>query len=228
MNRPARKKESIWFLRGQVLSDYVAEFTILLMLQLGWNSLSAMEAIQKGEWKDHLQKGTGLHKKTLGIIGFGSIGRSLVKKAKAFDMNIIAYNPDVPDSIFDTFQVHRTSLEELLKNSDFVSLHLPYDQSTKKFFSRDQFALMKSSAFLINTSRGEIVCEDSLVEALKNKTIQGAALDVFQKEPLPLNSPLRELKSLILTPHFATHNQQALDLMTGESFLKLQGFVKKS
>ena len=211
---------------GKALSDYVSEFTILLMLQLGWNSASAIEAVQKVEWKDHLQKGTGLYKRTLGIIGFGSIGRSLAKKAKAFEMNVIAYNPDVLNSIFDTFQVQRTSLEELLKSSDFVSLHLPYDKNTKNFFGRAQFALMKPSAFLINTSRGEIVCEEALIKAIETKKIKGAALDVFQKEPLPLNSPLRKLKSLILTPHFATHNQQALDLMTQESFLKLQSFVK--
>ena len=205
---------------GKVLSDHVAEYIILLMLELSWKNIPALKTIREGQWKDHLQKGRGLSKKTLGIIGLGAIGKALARKAQALDMKVLSCNPFRPNNYLSG--VEQTNFKDLLKRSDFVSLNLPYIKEAKHFFGFPEFSLMKPSAFFINTARGSLICESALIEALKKKKIEGAALDVFQQEPLPMNSPLRKIDSLILTPHFATHNQEAIDLLTRESFLKLQ------
>ena len=208
---------------GSILSVFVAEYIFLLMLQLSWKQQRAIQAIQQGRWKDHLPKGDGLYGKFLGIIGFGNIGRQMVNKAHAFGMNVGAYSPSTPEHIFQQYKITRLSLDALLQQADFISLNVSY--SDQKLISFREFALMKSSAYFINTSRGEMLCEKALLKAIEEKQIQGAALDVFAQEPLPLDSPLQGHDSLILTPHYATHNQQALDRLTLESLTQLKAFI---
>ena len=210
---------------GKILSHYVAEYIILLMLELSWKNICAIQTMKEGRWKDHLLKGQGLSQKTLGIIGLGSVGKALAQKAAAFDMKILSCNPFRPNN--HMIGVEEANFSDLLQRSDFVSLNLPHIEQAQNFFGPKEFSLMKPSAFFINTARGSLVCENALAQALKNQQIAGAALDVFQQEPLPLASPLRAFDSLILTPHFATHNQAAMDLLTRESFMQLQNKFKK-
>ena len=225
---------------GHVLAPFVAEFTLLLMLQLSWKSSLAMNAIQDGKWKDHLKVGCSLNQKTLGIIGFGSIGQELVEKVKAFNMEILTCNSVTRNSVTrnsvtrnsvtrsstnsekpNVSETHFCSQEELLQRSDFVVLSTSYRPSNEKLMCAKKFSLMKPSSYFINISRGNFVCEDSLLQAVEKNTIQGAALDVFLEEPLSKKSTLINNESIILTPHYATHNRQALDLLTKKSFEKL-------
>ena len=208
---------------GKILAPFVTEYVLLLMLQLSWKILPAMESIQKGGWKDHLARGEGLAGKFLGIVGFGAVGKKLAEKASALGMKVGMYSPNT----LSTCKAQKMSLEELLDASDFITLALSFRESNRNFFSKKEFSLMKPSAYFINISRGACVCEPSLLSAIYNKSIQGAALDVFSQEPLPANSPLRQHPSLILTPHFATHNQEALDRLTKKSFAEMLNLVNR-
>jgi phosphoglycerate dehydrogenase-like enzyme len=140
--------------------------------------------------------------KTLGIVGLGEIGTELAKRAHAFDMKILYYKRRrLSEEAERELGIEYCSLDDLLRESDFVSLHVPHTKETDKLIGQRELALMKPSAFLINTSRGGVVDEDALYEALASKTITGAGLDVFREEPLPASSPLLKLDNVVLTPH---------------------------
>jgi D-3-phosphoglycerate dehydrogenase len=140
--------------------------------------------------------------KTLGIVGLGEIGTELAKRAHAFDMKILYYKRRrLSEEAERELGIEYRSLGDLLQESDFVSLHMPHTKETDKLIGQRELALMRPSAFLINTSRGGVVDEDALCEALASKTIAGAGLDVFREEPLPASSPLLKLDNVILTPH---------------------------
>jgi len=140
--------------------------------------------------------------KTLGIVGLGEIGAELTKRARAFNMKILYYKRRrLSEEAEQELGIEYRSLDDLLRESDFVSLHVPHTKETDKLIGQRELALMRPSAFLINTSRGGVVDEDALCEALASKTIAGAGLDVFREEPLPASSPLLKLDNVILTPH---------------------------
>ena len=210
---------------GSILSVFVAEYIFLLMLQLSWKQNAAIKAIQQGQWKDHLPKGDGLYGKTLGIIGFGNIGKQIVHKAHAFGMKVGIYHPNMSENVLHQYKVSCLPFDDLLQKADFVSLNVSYRPGNEKLISFREFALMKPSAYFINTSRGEMVCEKALIQAIREKQIQGAAIDVFNQEPLPKDSSLQGHNNFILTPHYATHNQQALDRLTLESLTQLEAFT---
>ena len=136
--------------------------------------------------------------KTLGIIGAGHIGRKVMQIAQALDMSILVYTRTPRE---DEKGIRYVSLEELLKNSDYISMHCPLTESTKHMINRETLSLMKPSAFVINTSRGALIDEDALIEALENGTIAGAGLDVQETEPPEENSPLYTMDNVLLTPH---------------------------
>ena len=136
--------------------------------------------------------------KTLGVIGAGHIGRKVIQIAQALDMNILVYTRTPKE---DEKGIRYVSLEELLKNSDYVSMHCPLTESTKHMINKESLSLMKPSAFIINTSRGALIDEDALIEALENGTIAGAGLDVQETEPPEENSPLYTMNNVLLTPH---------------------------
>jgi len=154
--------------------------------------------MSKGEWP--MSMGSSLAGRTLGILGFGRHGRPVARIAKAFNMNVIAWDRGSSYSS-DDHGVVRMPLDDLLASSDIVSIHLRLSDESRGLINRDRIAKMKSGSFLINTSRGAIVDEDALVEALRKKRIAGAGLDVFAIEPLSASSPLRTLPNVILTPH---------------------------
>ena len=136
--------------------------------------------------------------KTLGVIGAGHIGRKVIQIAQALDMNILVYTRTPRE---DEKGIHYVSLEELLKNSDYISMHCPLTESTKHMINKESLSLMKPSAFIINTSRGALIDETALIEALENGTIAGAGLDVQETEPPEENSPLYTMDQVLLTPH---------------------------
>ncbi|MCL4477335.1 MAG: hydroxyacid dehydrogenase [Nitrospirae bacterium] len=182
----------------------VAELAMAMMLSLARKIPAADRNTRSGEWDRHQFSGVELYGKTLGIVGLGRIGYRTAVRARAFGMDIIAHdeyaNPDAV--IVSELRARMMSLNELLKQADFVSCHIPLSHETVGLFNYGTFCRMKPTAFFINTSRGEVVDEEALVKALKDKKIAGAALDVRQQEP-PVKSSLGEMDNVILTPHIA-------------------------
>lgn len=153
--------------------------------------------------------GNELYGKTLGIVGFGRIGREVADRANAFGMKVLTYDPNV--TIEDARESNATLLDdidELLKNSDIVSLHAPFTPETKRLINKEKLKLMKNSAVLVNAARGGLVDTSALIDALKTGEIAGAALDVFETEPLG-DSPLLEMDNVVLTPHLGASSKEA-------------------
>ncbi len=186
----------------------VAEHTIGLMIALARNLIHANNSLKEKRWEKKKLKGIELRGKTLGIIGLGRIGSQVAKRAKAFDMKVIAYDPFVSENYARKLGVKLVDLKTLLKESDFVSIHVPLTDKTRNMITKRELLLMKKTSFLINCARGGIVNERDLYEILKEKRIAGAALDVFEKEP-PFDSPLLELDNVIVTPHIGGNTVEA-------------------
>jgi D-3-phosphoglycerate dehydrogenase len=166
--------------------------------------------------------GLELHGKILGIVGFGSIGKEVAKRALCLGMRVLVYDPYVEESNLRELGVEKTELDELLRQSDFVSLHVPLNESTRHLIDREKISLMKRTAYLINTARGGVVDEKALAEALKSGQIAGAALDVFDVEPLPADSPFFDCPNVIMTPHVGAHTYEAIlrmNMMAAESIV---------
>jgi D-3-phosphoglycerate dehydrogenase / 2-oxoglutarate reductase len=190
----------------------VAELVIGLMLSMARSLTLADSEMKKGNWIKKELTGIELKGKYLGIVGVGNIGRNLARIAKALRMNIIGYDtyPIKRDFINEVGMI-TTDFNTLIASSDFISCHVPSTAETKHMFNETTFSKMKPTAFIINSSRGEIVDENSLYEALIKKEIAGAALDVFEKEP-PTNRKLIELSNVICTPHIGAQTKESQDL----------------
>lgn len=183
-------------------TERVAHTAIMLLLNLSSSMQVQMKMLANNNYDNFAHNlqvpHAEVNDKTLGIIGAGHIGRKVIKIAQALDMNILVYTR-TPRK--DEENTHYVSLEELLKNSDYVSLHCPLTDKTRHIINKDALALMKPSAFIINTARGALIDEDALIEALQNGVISGAGLDVQEQEPPQVDSPLYTLDNVILTPH---------------------------
>lgn len=183
-------------------SERVAHTAIMMLLNLSSTMQVQMKMLACGNhdnFTGNLQvPHVEVNGKTLGVIGAGHIGRKVIKIAQALDMNILVYSRTARE---DEEGIRYVSLEELLKNSDYVSLHCPLTESTRHMINRETLSLMKPSAFLINTSRGALIDETALIEALENAAIAGAGLDVQEVEPPKENSPLYTMDNVLLTPH---------------------------
>ena len=165
-------------------------------------------AMKRGQWEKIT--GRSLSECTLGVIGVGNIGKAVARRARAFGMKVYGVDIIEIDHVFITESgIEMTDLETLLSNSDFVSIHCELNPTSDHLMNSDTFALMKPSAVLINTARGPIVDEKALVEALRSGQIGGAALDVFEFEPLPKDSPLLKMDNVILAPHNSNSSPQA-------------------
>ncbi len=188
----------------------VAEHVLALILSLSKNIINLDKSV-RNEMFDELRLSTiEVKNKTLGVIGAGPIAREVIKKAKAFEMNIICYTPN-PDKHQD-LNVEFVSLKNLLQQSDFVSVNIPLKKETTNFIDFKEMSLMKPNSYLINTSRGGVVNESVLIKILKDKKITGAGIDVFEEEPTK-NKDLFKLDNVILTPHVAGVSVEALDKM---------------
>jgi phosphoglycerate dehydrogenase-like enzyme len=182
-------------------SRAVAEFTIAMMLNFSRKLVENLAEMRKGSWKRF--QGTDLSDFVLGIAGMGSVGKELARLARAFDMRVLAYDVVRDEAFAEEHQFTYVPLEQLLRESDFVSLHLLLNEGTHHLIDATSLALMKPTAYLINTARGGLVDAEALCQALREKRIAGAALDVFEQEPLEPDSPLRELSTGYLTAHVA-------------------------
>ena len=176
-------------------SEPVADTVFSFMLCFARKTLELNEKMKQNIWIK--EPSYALQECVLGVIGLGNIGKAVIKRAQAFGMRVLGN--DIKEMPFD-FMV---SLEKLLQESDFVSLNCDLNPSSRHLINRERLALMKPTAYLINTSRGPVIDEEALAEALENKKIAGAGLDVFEEEPLPQGSPLRKFPNVILSPHNA-------------------------
>ncbi len=180
------------------------------MVSLARKVLNANQDTRAGNWNRQKFLGTELYGKTLGIIGAGKIGYLTAQRARAFGMKIVAYDPFISrdNVLLGELQADLVNLDELLATSDIVTCHLPATKQTAGLLDLSRFRQMKPTSFLINTSRGEIIREGDLLQALKSGIIAGAALDVRASEP-PATGPLEEVDNLILTPHIAALTREA-------------------
>ncbi len=178
----------------------VSDTVLAYMLDFSRNITSMNNAMHAGEWKKI--NGTALHECTLGVIGVGNIGESVLRKAKAFSMKLFATDIKmIPSDLVIELGIEVVELEELLKQSDYVSVNCDLNPTSHHLMNDTTFSFMKENAVIINTARGPIIDEQALIRALQNKKIAGAALDVFEHEPLPLDSPLIEMTNVLMAPH---------------------------
>jgi len=190
----------------------VAELVLGLMLTLARQTARGDRAIRNGQWLKKELKGTELRGKYLGIIGLGNIGKRLGRIAHSLNMNIIGYDVMPIDEEFaKEVGLMKADLNTLLQSSDYISIHVPLLDSTYHLLDAQKMSTMKKTAKIINTSRGGVVDEDALYDALKNGTLGGAALDVFEKEPA-IGTKLAELDNVILTPHIGAQTKEAQSL----------------
>ena len=191
--------------------DSVAEMVFALALNLIRKVHIADSRLREGDsdWREYV--GNQLMGKTMGVIGTGSIGTRVVQIAHGFNMNVLAVTGHPSEEKARKLGVKFVDLDTLLKESDIVTLHVPLTPSTEKMIDSKELAKMKKSAILINTARGKIVDEGALIKALKEGQIRGAGLDVFEKEPLPVDDPLTKLENVVLTPHIAFLTQESLE-----------------
>jgi len=189
-------------------SDAVADLTIGFFLALARSIPLADRSVKGGEWPRIV--GTQFNNKTLGIIGVGQIGKKVAKRARGFDIDVLVYDVFKDEEFAQKYGVQYLPLDDVLTKSDYISIHVPLTPETRNLISTREFALMKKDAILVNIARGGIIDEEALFDALKEKRIRGAALDVFSKEPAKGN-PLLTLDNLIATPHMGGYTQESLN-----------------
>jgi D-3-phosphoglycerate dehydrogenase len=186
----------------------VAEHTLGLMLSTARKIAIADKSVKENKWEKSRFMGVELRNKTLGVVGMGRIGSQVVSRCKAFEMDTIVYDPYLPNEIAKQMGVQLADLETVLKEADFITIHVPLTDETKHLISTKEIDMMKDSAVIVNCARGGIIDEDALYEGLSNNKIGGAALDVYEKEP-PENSKLLELDNIVCTPHIAASTKEA-------------------
>lgn len=191
--------------------DAVAEHTFTLILALAKNLIPGHNLIRQGQWPRRAN--LPLRGKTLGVVGLGRIGKAVALRGKAFLMNVVAHEPFPDQEFVRANGITLLPFEELLRTSDWVSLHMPMLPESRQCINKNTLGLMKPTAFLINTSRGGVINEPDLYDALKTRRIAGAGLDVFEEEPPPADHPLLTLDNVALTAHMAGVDLQSRDDM---------------
>ncbi len=202
------------------------ELTFTMMLSLARHVPQAAKLMTEGVWEKKKFMGTQLSQKTLGIVGMGRIGKEVARRAKAFDMKVIAMDPFLDDAAFKSLGVEKANLERILKESDYITVHSPLTAETRDMISAKQIALMKPTAYLVNCARGGIINERDLADALKENKIAGAAIDVYTKEPF--EDPIfRGLDNIILTPHLGASTREAQDAVAVEAAQAVAQYLTK-
>ena len=208
----AQKKNVEVINAGEASVNAVSELVLGLMFSLSRNIPIANNATKQGKWIKKDLIGIELKGKYLGIIGLGKIGRNVARLARGLRMNLIGYDVVPIDKSFaQEVSLITTDLKTLIESSDYITCHVPSTEQTKHLINKEMLSIMKKGSFLINTSRGEVIDEQALIDSLKNKKIGGAALDVYEIEP-PTNKELLVLDNLICTPHIGAQTKEGQEL----------------
>jgi D-3-phosphoglycerate dehydrogenase len=191
----------------------VAEHTLALMLAMARSIPQASASTKSGKWEKKKFMGNELRGKTLGVIGLGSIGREVARRARALEMKVIASDPYVSPRVVEDVNVEMADLDTLYAGSDYIALHMALTPETRNMISRDAFGKMKPGVRIVNCARGELVDAEALREAIESGRVAGAALDVFDKEPPPADHPLFGLDTVLVTPHIAGSTEEAQEIV---------------
>jgi glyoxylate reductase len=208
-----------------ILSETTADTAMMLVLAAARRLTEADRYVRRHEWTTWTPKmmvGRDVHGKTLGIYGLGRIGEEVAKRAHGFDMKVIYHNRRRRPELERKSGAAYMSLEGLLKESDFLTVHVPLTQETRHSIGARELSLMKRTAYLVNTSRGPVVDEAALIRALKDKVIAGAALDVFENEPVRADNPLLSMENVVVTPHIGS---ASVETRTAMAVLAAQNIV---
>jgi len=210
----------------EVLTETTADLAFALILAVARRIAEADALVRRGKWqtgwKYDFMLGSDVNGKVLGIIGLGRIGSAVAKRARGFNMKVLYYNRNrLPIEKEDQLRVEYRSFDDLLKESDFVSIHLPLGNDTFHLINEQKLGLMKSTSYLINTARGSIVDEKALMRALREKWIAGAALDVFEKEPVSRSNQLLKMKNVVLAPHIGSASKETREKMAEVAAINL-------
>ena len=209
----ARKKQIKIGYTPNVLTNATADLTLALILDIMRRVTEGDRLVRKGKWTDifgaHDYVGVDLEGKTLGIFGLGRIGQAVAKRAQAFGLNVIYYSRTrLAKTQERKLGIKFVSFDSLIRDSDILSIHVPHTEETHHIINLETLKKMKKNAFLINTARGKIINESDLAKALKSKTIAGAALDVFEKEPIGKSHELIRLENVVLAPHIGSSSAE--------------------
>lgn len=204
-------------------SHGAVELTWCLILAIARNLCKEVSSMKEGKWQTTI--GGDLQGKTLGILGLGSIGGSVTKIAKAFGMKVVAWSPNLNEERAKLHEVEYVSKKQLFEASDMLTIHLVYSAQTYDIISTQELSWMKETAYLINTSRGQLVNENALIEALHNKKIAGAALDVYNIEPLPKSHPFRSMDNVIATPHIGFVTKETYKIFYRDTIENIQAWL---
>ena len=200
-----------------------AELTWGLILALLRKIPTEDQATRQGHWQ--VTMGEGLHGKTLGMIGLGRLGSQVATVGNAFGMNVVAWSQNLTAERAAEYGATLVTKTELLSESDVATIHLVLSGRTRGLIGATELSLMKPSAYLVNTSRGPIVDESALIDALTRGTIAGAGLDVFDNEPLPVDHPLRSLPNIVLTPHMGYVTSETYRVFYGDAVENIEAFL---
>lgn len=230
--REAIKKDIVVSYTPGTNNEAVADFTIGLILNIARKISIASNSLRSGIWESFI--GDDLYRKIVGVIGTGKIGSSVIRRLIGFEVKVLAHDVNKNKSLEEYKNVKYVAMDELITLSDFITVHVPLTINTKHLINSDQFSRMKKNAYLINTSRGEIIDEDELYEALILKKIKGAAIDVWKEEP-PFKSKLLNLDNVLPTPHIAAVSENSvfeMDKMCAEIIInffkgKMPEFIAK-
>jgi glyoxylate reductase len=215
----------------EVLTDTTADFAWALLMTVARRVAEADKYVRTGQWKvawhPEMLQGRDVYGATMGIVGAGRIGFEVARRAKGFKMKILYYDVIPRPELEKEFGGKRVDLDTLLKESDFVSLHVPLMKETFHLINEDRLKLMKKTAYLINNSRGPVVDEKALYKALKEGWIAGAGLDVFEQEPTPVDNPLLKLDNVVVAPHISSASYKTRSKMAEMVAENLVAFFEK-
>jgi D-3-phosphoglycerate dehydrogenase len=190
------------------VADHALSLILTLVRKIVWADRNVKE--NRWDWKA-VQPISRFKDKTVGIIGFGRIGRKVAQRLRGFEVKIVSYDPYVPEEIFREYGVEKVDFKTLIKESDIITVHTPLTDETRHMIGEKEFRSMKREAIMVNVSRGGIIDEKALYEALKEGWIAGAGLDVLEEEPPDKDNPLLRLDNVIITPHMAWYSNKSLD-----------------
>lgn len=202
------------------------EHAFSMLMAMARNIAYADKSMKEGKWEKKILTGVELYGKTLGVIGLGRIGKAVAKRALAFEMRVLCFDPVVSPEEIEKLGLIPATLEEIIKGSDFITVHAPLNDKTRGMIGEEQFKYMKKTVRIVNCARGGIVDEVAVLKALDEGKIAGAALDVFSKEPLPEDSPLRKNPKILLTPHLGASTVEAQEKVAVQVAQQIVTFLK--